>query len=367
MIATSRPVKLAALAVAVSAHAALALALVSQERVEMEGASGGADVQLGTSFADMAVGSLSEEDIPEAVEPVAPEPVEDAPTERAEPAEAVAPEQVTRTPRERAEAAPRPEVADAEPAESAPALALTAGQAEQVGAAEADQAQISETLPATPAEAERAEAAITEALPAERVTPAESAPADRAEVAEVDAPEERVTGEAPESAAVSRSLRPQRRTPEFEEAHRSEPEPEPRRQAQRQPDPEPRRQAQTRQGNAQQNASAGSTEGREQGTSRSSGQGGQSQAQGNAAASNYRGDVMRRLARVPRPSIPSPGKAVVSFTLSSGGGLAGVTLARSSGSSALDRAAVRLVQRAAPFPPPPAGALRTYAVEIEGR
>ena len=44
MIATSRPMKLAALMIAGSAHAALALALLSSDPVEVEGAAGGADV-----------------------------------------------------------------------------------------------------------------------------------------------------------------------------------------------------------------------------------------------------------------------------------------------------------------------------------
>ena len=47
--------------------------------------------------------------------------------------------------------------------------------------------------------------------------------------------------------------------------------------------------------------------------------------------------------------------------------LAGLSVARSSGSAALDRAALRVVQRAAPFPAPPAGAQRSFSIKIEAR
>lgn len=88
---------------------------------------------------------------------------------------------------------------------------------------------------------------------------------------------------------------------------------------------------------------------------------------GNAAASNYPGQVMRAIARQRRPSVNSRGTATVSFQIAASGALAGATLARSSGSSALDRAALDLVRRAAPFPPPPAGARRSFTIGVEGR
>jgi protein TonB len=46
---------------------------------------------------------------------------------------------------------------------------------------------------------------------------------------------------------------------------------------------------------------------------------------------------------------------MVSFGVSRSGGLSYVRLARSSGVSALDQAALAAVRRSAPFPPPPAG------------
>jgi periplasmic protein TonB len=49
------------------------------------------------------------------------------------------------------------------------------------------------------------------------------------------------------------------------------------------------------------------------------------------------------------------GTALVAFSVSRGGGIRGVRLARSAGSSILDRAAVATVQRANPVPPAPPG------------
>ncbi len=76
---------------------------------------------------------------------------------------------------------------------------------------------------------------------------------------------------------------------------------------------------------------------------------------------------MRKLSRVPRPRMNARGAAVVAFSIAGSGGLSGVSLARSSGSAALDRAALQVVQRAAPVPAPPAGAPRSYSSQIKAR
>ena len=88
---------------------------------------------------------------------------------------------------------------------------------------------------------------------------------------------------------------------------------------------------------------------------------------GNAAASNYPGHVMRRIARVPKPRVNNRGTAMISFSVSSNGGLAEATVARSSGSARLDQAALRVVLQAAPFPRPPEGAQRRFSIRIKGR
>lgn len=88
---------------------------------------------------------------------------------------------------------------------------------------------------------------------------------------------------------------------------------------------------------------------------------------GNAAASNYPGRVNRHIAKRGRPSVGVKGRAVIRFTISANGRLASASVARSSGSAKLDRAALRLVRRAAPFPRPPAGAQRSFSIGIKGR
>jgi protein TonB len=76
---------------------------------------------------------------------------------------------------------------------------------------------------------------------------------------------------------------------------------------------------------------------------------------------------MRALSRVRKPNVRARGAATIGFSIAPSGGLSSVLVARSSGSAALDRAALRLVQRAAPFPPPPRGARRNFSIQIQGR
>lgn len=120
--------------------------------------------------------------------------------------------------------------------------------------------------------------------------------------------------------------------------------------------------------NADQTATRGSMTGHETATAARQGRDRPSQnaAQGNAAASTYPGQVMRHLARVPRPRADTRGAALVQFSISEGGRLASVRVARSSGSTRLDRAALTVVERAAPFPAPPSGAQRSFSVQIKG-
>ena len=76
---------------------------------------------------------------------------------------------------------------------------------------------------------------------------------------------------------------------------------------------------------------------------------------------------MRALSQVRRPRVAAAGTALVAFRVAPTGALAGVSLARSSGSARLDRAALTVVRRAAPFPAPPRGAQRRFSIEIAGR
>lgn len=121
------------------------------------------------------------------------------------------------------------------------------------------------------------------------------------------------------------------------------------------------------QGNADRAAHAGQTSGSETARAASSGSGGKSAQTGNAAASNYPGQVMRKLSRVALPRVDARGTAMIAFRIADNGGLAALSIARSSGSAALDQAALRVVQRATPFPPPPSGARRSFSIPIKAR
>jgi protein TonB len=125
----------------------------------------------------------------------------------------------------------------------------------------------------------------------------------------------------------------------------------------------------TKGGNATRDARRGAATGRETANVAQQGRDSTSRnaTQGNAAASNYPGLVMRQLARVPRPRADSRGAALVQFTIAEGGALASVGIARSSGSDRLDRAALDMVRRAAPFPAPPRAAQRRFSFQIKGQ
>ncbi|MDX8354809.1 TonB family protein [Cognatiyoonia sp. IB215182] len=130
----------------------------------------------------------------------------------------------------------------------------------------------------------------------------------------------------------------------------------------------PERPVQPPPGNSQQNATAGSATGNTRATApQQSGNTGQAASAGNAAANNYPGEVMQRITRIGQPRVRASGIAVVRFSISGNGALAGVSIAQSSGSARLDRAAMQVIQRAAPFPPPPPGAQRSFSIRIEGR
>lgn len=296
MIASSRMGKLIALLLAGGAHGALALALAGGEPVEMEGAAGGAELRLGTGFADLAAGTLT---AVQATEPTEPLPSHPAP-----------------------KAAPSPEALHAQQAEATEAPV--------------PQAQTAE-VPPQPDLAAPVPAALTETPPPTQLaalTPPPEAlrPAARPEPAEPVKPEP-VKAPPPEKQLI-------------------EPEPEVRPVAR---------------GNAEVNARAGQATGSDRARAITSGTAGKSRSAGNTAASNYPGLILRKLSRVPRPRLSARGAALVSFRVADGGGLAALSIARSSGSAALDRAALRVVQRAAPFPVPPSGARRSFSVQIKGQ
>ena len=132
----------------------------------------------------------------------------------------------------------------------------------------------------------------------------------------------------------------------------AKPQPKPKQEATRQRERRPaagnggQNQADTRIGTAQ-----GSTQGRA--ANQTAGNQRASEA-GNAAVSNYPGQVAKKLSRAARSTrARDRGEVLVSFTVSRNGAVSGVRIARGSGSQQLDQAALATVNRAAPFPPIP--------------
>jgi len=200
--------------------------------------------------------------------------------------------------------------------------------------------------------------AITEASSVKTATkplavdaaPQQSLPTARTEAQPVS-PETAVSA-LPETLAPPVSVRPQKR------AERPDP-----------PKVTPAPQLAKPRGNADRNARAGTQSGNAAKASqpRQASKERTQKAQGNAAASNYPGQVMRRISRVPRPRTSARGEAVITFTIAANGSFASAGVAGSSGSLSLDQAALAVVRKAQPFSPPPTGARRSYSIKIKGR
>ncbi|MCB5411357.1 energy transducer TonB family protein [Pseudogemmobacter faecipullorum] len=82
---------------------------------------------------------------------------------------------------------------------------------------------------------------------------------------------------------------------------------------------------------------------------------------GQASAKSYAASVMKKVNRTRKKNAGEKGTATVSFTISAGGGLAAVSISRSSGSARVDEVALDHIRRAAPFPAPPAGVNPSYS------
>ena len=182
----------------------------------------------------------------------------------------------------------------------------------------------------------------------------------------VPAPTAQVTEASPASTRnVTRAAQPEVREATAEtprpraRGDRQDPPPE-REVARTAPAPEPA-------GNAEQTTRRGEATGQAQGTASRTTRGGEVDGAGDSrAAAAYPSLVNRQIARTRRESSNLRGTAVVSFTVSSSGALAGLGIAQSSGHAALDRMALDHIRRAAPFPAPPAGAQRSFSVAIQG-
>ena len=144
---------------------------------------------------------------------------------------------------------------------------------------------------------------------------------------------------------------------------KAQPKPKPKAQAQAKPKPKPKPK-----GTAQPAQAKGKVDGQKAAkNSEATTKKGNASKAGNAAASNYPGKVMRKISRQRRPKGRARGAVRIAFKIGSNGGLSSIGVARSSGNADLDQAALNLVRRTAPFPAPPAGAQRSFAIEIKGR
>jgi periplasmic protein TonB len=90
------------------------------------------------------------------------------------------------------------------------------------------------------------------------------------------------------------------------------------------------------------------------------------------ADTNYAGLVAAHLARFKQfpsdaRSRGDQGRATVTFSLSGGGGVTAVRLARATGVASLDAEATAMVRRASPFPPPPQGRPVSFTLPVSFR
>ena len=139
-------------------------------------------------------------------------------------------------------------------------------------------------------------------------------------------------------------------------------------QAPVQPPVEPPSPAQPRaSGNAARDAQRGDATGEDVQADTAAGAQVQSTTSGQLEARRFPSLVLRQIQRTRRERVNARGVAVVAFSIGAGGQLTSVSIARSSGSAELDRAALDHLRRAAPFPAPPAQAQTQFSFEFMGR
>ena len=294
-------------------HLGAMAALAPRETALIAGGGENAPAAIGTSFADFAEGVLS----PSEAEPLD---VEDAETRhREDPVTPLAP------------------------------------QAPQAGTA----------TPALPMAPDPDAALLPAAPDPETITSAPELVPDTARPAQTTAPQMITHAAPPERAAAAppETLTPDASLSELAPEISRTPPPRPDRTA----PPQPTRQARAPQGNSAQTATRGSQQGSTGQAANQAPARTESSAQGDAAASNYPGQVLRRIQRTRQARSPARGQVLVAFSIGSNGGLVSVSVARSSGHAGLDQTALDHIRRAAPFPPPPAAAQRQFSFEFVGR
>ncbi|MEO0380606.1 MAG: TonB family protein [Pseudomonadota bacterium] len=394
MIATSKRIAVAAGCVAGALHVGGVTWVELQPPARIAGGQVGAsEASLGDGFEDMATGTLTGQGATQITDQVPVEDVADAVTAE-EAADRPAPDATPPVQEDRditAQTDPQDSLSPVAPLEEAaqpsPMRAATASPSATVAAAPA----VAPVLEAVPVTAERAvpeapgmpaptpESVAQPTVPAAPVSPAPIITAtptlDTLTPLTPVAPQTPTPATAPEAlkaedparTQVTQSLRPNARSRAFEERHKPlETTPAPRSTARQAATPT---RTPTQQGNkAQDNRQVGQQDGSATAAPARRATNGTNAAQtGNAAVSNYPGKVMRKIQRVRRPNAGTRGTATIAFRIAGGGALAALSIARSSGNATLDQAAMRVIQRAAPFPAPPPGARRSFSIQIKGR
>lgn len=224
-----------------------------------------------------------------------------------------------------------------EPTEATPVGPVETVVAETVKPSENEPVQADKAVEAEPEQVVKAETEMVEKLPEEVVRP-EPKPVEVAQEAPTPV---KPTEEKPVEKKVQKKPAKQART-------------------QDKPAEKPVKQA-TRAGSGGRNQAdtrRGQVDGKENGDSAQASRGGSRNGEvGNAAVSNYPGKVRQKLARMARSSRASQrGNVMVSFVVTASGGVRAVS---ASGNPGLQAEALKVVNRAAPFPPIPAGAGRS--------
>lgn len=208
---------------------------------------------------------------------------------------------------------------------------------------------------AAPSEAARPSTEESRAEAAEEPTP----PAEVAAIKAEDVPQ------VPESSAPAEAVLPKLQPDKKPDRPRLQPTETKPRPARPRPAVRSEQSAVARRGQGvQENAQAGASQGAARaGTGLSQASRGGSAGANAAGASGapsmsraaWAAMVASHLARFKRPQGSNVGRPSVRFTVAASGAVASVSLARSSGSAALDGEVVAMVRRASPFPRPPAG------------
>lgn len=384
MIKTSRVIKLSALLAAIAGHTGIAVLAAPKPQMQIEGGPGFATAKIGNSFADMAVGTMEAEEVTDVTDPVepdlsepidVPEEAETAEISDAEPLDEVevadsADPTVPEPAKPIQASAAKPSYSEAQPIKTPQALPDVPSEAIQLSAAplagvpmvavpvapQAESALMAPAVALTPAAMEPLTAAP---VPVETALAPEPVKPEEVEVAQaVQEPSETLEASEPETAAVTQSLRPQRRKPEVEAKNVAEAKPTSKTKPKTQTKPRTKTTVKKKttpkaasRGNGKENAVAGQVGGDAGSKSARSGSGGKKNQPGNARASNYPGLVGSTITR--RTRMSGRGSAPVSISISASGKLTSV-----SSSNPRAAAAVRRVGR---VPKPPAGARRSFS------